>query len=99
MASDNLGLCFCFHKKNWEYNNKKQINFNFQKIKDKLIKEIFLDILVNMASTIDMQEIRYLNLVERIMGVRTRFFYKLIFYFLRIKIYLFFIIILPILLM
>jgi len=71
-----LGLCFCFHKKNWEYNNKKQINFNSQKIKDKFIKEIFLDILVNMASTIDMQEIRYLNLFERIMGVRTRFCFK-----------------------
>ena len=29
-----------------------------------------------MTNTIDMQEIRYLNLFERIMGVRTRFCFK-----------------------
>ncbi|MEK6840532.1 MAG: hypothetical protein AABX79_01105 [Nanoarchaeota archaeon] len=29
-----------------------------------------------MTSTIDMQDIRYLNLFERIMGVRTRFCFK-----------------------
>ena len=29
-----------------------------------------------MSNTIDMQEIRYLNLFERIMGVRTRFCFK-----------------------
>ena len=30
----------------------------------------------NMVNTLDMQEIRYLNLFERIMGVRTRFCFK-----------------------
>lgn len=29
-----------------------------------------------MTNTIDMQDIRYLNLFERIMGVRTRFCFK-----------------------